>query len=115
MSNKHRLQMQRRNIVMPQPKPKPQRTTIDRNIINFYTCRECGGSIITIDRDDGTTPMMLACRATLACDGTMFSSGYTCDQSLVPDHEWYKPAKLPKGEAREYVQMGGLLIRRIES
>ena len=113
--SKHRLQMQRRNVPIIQPKP-PKSSPAEEidNPINQYTCSTCGGTITTIDRNVGTTPMMLVCRATEGCYGSMHSHMYTVDQNLTPDHEWYKPAKLPKGEMREHVQMGGLLIRRIE-
>lgn len=57
---------------------------------------------------------MLACRATYGCGGTMYSAMYKVDPSLTPDYEWYKPAKLPKGEMRSYIESGGLLIREIE-
>lgn len=83
--------------------------------VNQYTCGECGGVITTIDRDEGTTPMFLSCRATDGCDGRMSSSCYRVPKGLVPDHEWYKPDKLPREPGmRQHVQMGGLLIRRIE-
>jgi len=83
--------------------------------INQYTCRTCGGVITTIDRDEGTTPMMLACRATRGCDGSMFSSMYRVAPYLTPEWEWYRPEKLPKGEMRDYVEAGGLLLRKIEA
>jgi hypothetical protein len=115
---KHRLQMQRRPAswldfdptkVVPEPADlQPQR-------INQYTCRTCGGVITTVDRNEGTTPWMLACRATDGCTGSMFSSMYRVAPYLTPEWEWYKPEKLPKGEMREHVQMGGLLLRKIEA
>jgi len=114
---KHRLQMQRRNIPIVQPKPPkaaPEDVTSRR--INQYTCWTCGGVITTIDRNTGVTPAMLACRATEGCDGTMNSHRYTVDQNLTPDYEWYKPAKLPRDhDMRQYIEMGGLIIRKIES
>lgn len=114
--SKQRLQMQRRRPVSwplpvekdpPLPTPEPAR-------INQYVCRSCGGVITTIDRDAGTTPLMLACRATAGCDGTMFSSMYRVAPYLTPEWEWYKPEKLPTGEMRQYIEMGGLLLRKIE-
>ena len=45
----------------------------------------------------------------------MFSSMYRVAPYLTPEWEWYKPEKLPKGEMREHVQMGGLLLRKIEA
>lgn len=85
--------------------------------INQYRCKECGGTITTIDRDPGVTPFMLACRATGGCNGTMLSSTYRVAPGLTPDHEWYKPDSL-KGLSpgmRDHVERGGLLIRKIES
>lgn len=110
--SKKRLQMQRRTIPQPQ-----ESAPFGENLpvrINQYTCATCGGVITTIDRHEGATPMMLNCRVTQNCPGTMWSHGYTVDQTLTPDYEWYKPAKLPKDrEMRQYIQMGGLEIRRI--
>lgn len=111
---KFRMQMQRRRPwEIESPKEAPQSAPEGR--INQYTCRTCGGVITTIDRDEGTTPMMLVCRATKGCDGSMFSSMYRVAPYLTPEWEWYKPEKLPKGEMREHVQMGGLLLRKIEA
>ena len=81
--------------------------------INQYTCTTCGGSITTIDRADGTTPMFLGCRATEGCAGRMMSSMYRVVQTLTPGWEWYRPKKF-KGRDRQYLQSGGLLIRKIE-
>jgi hypothetical protein len=84
--------------------------------INQYTCEECGGVITTIDRDQGVTPMFLNCRATEGCTGRSVSSMYRVPPGLEPDHEWYKPDKLPSDPGmRQHVKMGGLLIRKIKS
>lgn len=127
--NKKRLQMQRRTIPAPQ-KPKRQADGApeyeytkydhedpDRNKVNQYTCWTCGGVITTIDRDYGTTPAMLNCRATPLCMGTMHSARYQVDQTLIPDYEWFRPAKLPRHnpDMRQHLQMGGLDIRKVES
>lgn len=112
MKNKHRLQMQRR---MPDFKPTMPKSAVSekpQGRLNQYTCKTCGGVITTIDRDHGTTPMMLACRATKDCDGSMFSAMYQVESNLTPEWEWYKPVKA-KGADREYVEMGGLLLRKI--
>lgn len=86
-----------------------------RGRINQYTCQKCGSVITTIDIDEGTTPMMLPCQVTNKCKGWMRSGFYLVDQHLTPDHEWYKPVELPMHRAeREHVQMGGLLIRKVE-
>ncbi len=108
-----KLQMQRRlpfslqQVEPVEPEKQPQR-------MNQYTCRTCGGVITTVDRDEGVTPMMLACRATKDCTGSMMSSMYRVAPYLTAGWEWYKPAKLPKGEMRDYVESGGLMLRKIE-
>lgn len=85
------------------------------NTINQYICPVCGGVITTINRDEGTTPFYLSCRALPGCSGRMFSQLYQVDQTLTPTHEWYKPAKI-KGtpEMRQHLKAGGLLIREIK-
>ena len=30
---------------------------------NVYVCQKCGGLTVTLDRDQGTTPFMIGCRA----------------------------------------------------
>lgn len=78
-----------------------------------------GHETVTIDRDDGTTPMMIACRHE-GCDKTAKSRFYRVNQSLVPTHEWYKPTeryirKLKRGNSPLYDHCvnGGLLLREI--
>lgn len=84
--------------------------------INQYTCEVCGGVITTIDRDEGTTPYMLRCRATHGCPGSARSAMYRVDQTLTPDHEWYRPDKPPRDPAmRQHVELFGLLIRPIDA
>lgn len=88
--------------------------------INTYTCPE-GHVTVTINKDDGTTPMMLMCRQK-AKDGkhncTEFaqSAWYRCSQDLTPEYEWYKPDSLAglNREEKEHVTMGGLLLRKIK-
>lgn len=118
MSKKFRMQMQRRPVRSMDIRPIKAASEPDNDQpqrINQYTCRTCGKTITTIDRDEGTTPMMLACRATEGCNGSMFSAMYRVAPYLTPEWEWYKPTKLPKGDMREYVEMGGLMLRKIEA
>lgn len=83
------------------------------DMINQYTCPECGGVITTVHVDHGVTPMFLACRATKDCIGSMVSSMYRVDQTLQADYEWYRPKTMPFNRGlRQHVQMGGLLIRK---
>lgn len=85
--------------------------------LNKYTCQSCGGSIITIDRDKGVTPMMLMCRATPPCGGTMLSSMYQGVEG-EPTYEWRKPA--PQERIRmspqmiDHIDAGGLDIYPIK-
>jgi len=79
--------------------------------INQYVCA-LGHTITTINRDEGTTAMMVPCFQD-GCSAFASSRFYLVDQSLTPNYEWYKPNKLPRGPMREHVQMGGLLLRKI--
>lgn len=81
--------------------------------INQYTCKTCGKHIVTVDRDDGTTPFMIACQRSPACPGPMASHAYRVSQDLHPSHEWYKPVGKVKPAYRHHVAMGGLLLRPI--
>lgn len=87
--------------------------------INVYTC-PAGHKTVTIDTDEGVTPMMMGCRQK-ADDGkhncTQFarSGWYRVDQDLSPEYEWYMPTSL-KGlnkSEKEHVVQGGLLQRKI--
>ena len=82
---------------------------------NIYTCEECGGTFVTVDRDEGTTPFMTLCRVTAGCRGAAQSSFYRVDQSITPTHEW---RRLTDSEAAEqnpggmqHHLMGGLFLR----
>lgn len=79
--------------------------------INVYKCQS-GHETVTIDKDEGTTPFMIACKT---CSELSRSSFYQVPQTLTPVYEWYKPeseSKLSPGEA-QHVRMGGLLLRKI--
>lgn len=84
--------------------------------LNRYTCQSCGGSIITVDRDEGVTPFMLLCRAKPGCKGHMYSSFYKNVQG-TPTYEWRKPTlaefqKYPRA-MQEHCKQGGLDIHPI--
>lgn len=84
---------------------------------NLYTCDQCKGTCVTIDRDEGTTLPKVACVVKKNCKGTMDSSAYVCDASRAPTHEWYRPlrseyAGLDEG-TKIHVGSGGLLLREI--
>ena len=59
------------------------------NRINVYTCPK-GHETITVDKDTGVTPMMLACK-TEGCQEMGRSSFYRVPPGLTPTHEWYAP------------------------
>lgn len=87
--------------------------------INGWTCEKCGETTYCVDIHEGVTPMMLACRATTACNGTARSLFYPRDP---PEHvlaavrwEWYRPsdkqARRMGARLAEHVERGGLVIR----
>lgn len=94
---------------------------------NVYTCQTCGNHITTVDRDDGTTPFSLRCRAhggdptPDSCPGVMYSAFYRLPdgwaEAVPPAWEWYRPDEdeyaTLDAASRQHVDMGGLLIRRM--
>lgn len=91
--------------------------SMSKGRINQYTCPICKGKITTIDRDEGTTPSAISCRATEGCKGDMFSSFYNVSQNLTPGFEWFRPISTDgyPPEMIEHFRLGGLDIRQIES
>lgn len=85
--------------------------------INVYVCESCGGKTVTKDVDEGVTPFMLCCRATLDCEGYAYSSHYRVDQAQPWGWEWFKPTPeeiAAKPEAhRDHYLKGGLDIREV--
>ncbi len=88
---------------------------------NAYTCDRCHQNIITIDRDDGVTPFMLACRATAGCTGTMRSQFYFQNERTLspPQYEWRKPTRQEYANMspamRQHIDIGGLDIYPVTS
>lgn len=85
---------------------------------NAYTCLGCRGTIVTVDRAEGVTPFMLACRATPGCGGFSQSHFYRLPADHPPaTFEWYAPSSGQRSrlspEMRAHVDNGGLLIRAI--
>jgi hypothetical protein len=78
--------------------------------------------MVTIDIDEGVTPMMIACdhKAEFEngkCNEVSRSAFYQCDPTLTPEYEWFKPTSM-KGYSqamREHFANGGLEIRKIKS
>lgn len=99
---------------------------------NVYTCQECGGKTVTVDRDEGVTPFMIGCRVNgqepdrERCTGMMHSAFYRDPSAYLtePEWEWFSPtpeeltAYVENIDPRavvgtiEHVEKGGLLIRR---
>ena len=99
---------------------------------NIYVCQKCGGCTVTIDKDDGTTPFMIRCRAkdhhihgamlVEGCKGTAYSVCYNLNAVIgstymEPEYEWYRPGndelrKITHAATLQHVSMGGLLLRR---
>jgi hypothetical protein len=84
---------------------------------NCYTCRACGGHVITEDREEGTTPFMIDCHAKKGCEGPMYSACYRGD--FVNSDEpatfiWRKPTREEYRRANSFMKhhfdQGGLYL-----
>lgn len=87
---------------------------------NIYVCDSCKGHIVTVDRDEGTTPFALQCECRLGCKGVMRSSMYRVfDQEIGASHEWYRPSVLERAGlsewSRAHVEKGGLILRKVQA
>lgn len=84
-----------------------------KGMINAYQCNVCKKQTITVLIDDGTTPFIIGCKATLKCKGFAESAFYRVPQNLTPDYEWFRPKDLNKCSSEEiqHVENGGLLLR----
>lgn len=83
---------------------------------NGYKCDTCGGAWLTVDLDDGVTPMFSPCFRTEGCEGRAVSMGYPPGPpptSLPLLIEWYQPTNLRGLDPvlRDHVQRGGLMRR----
>ena len=86
-----------------------------RPTLNRYTCQACGGRIVTEDRDEGTTPFMIDCKATKGCPGPMQSACYRgvgIDEPV--NFIWRKPTREEYRRAhrlmKQHFDQGGLDI-----
>lgn len=88
---------------------------------NAYVCENkeaCGNIMVTVDLEDGTTPMMLTCDR---CGGKAMSCWYRVPQGLEPQYAWRKPLgvefkkfrKAARAAVRDHVERGGLCLYRI--
>ena len=86
---------------------------------NGYECDECRGVWITVDLNEGVTPMLSQCFATEGCRGRGRSLGYPEGGKKPPEKfgpviiEWYRPTRLESYsyEMQEYLRKGGLARR----
>ena len=87
----------------------------DRGKINEYTC-EKGHKIVTINTDEGTTPLTIKCRHRM-CNRIATSELYLVDQTQEPTHEWYRPNNLEELSDWDlhHIELGGLLLRKLKS
>jgi hypothetical protein len=96
---------------------------------NAYYCEDCKGYIVTIDRDEGVTPMFLACRTGRSCKGSMRSMMYPDEPwpavdgfgnpiPTEPTWEWYRPdsnkVRKMSRDMKEHIAKGGLDLGRIK-
>lgn len=93
---------------------------------NVYTCEDCRGWIVTIDRDPGVTPMFLGCRVPQPttseppCQGRMVSAGYPKGpkppQYGPATWEWFRPDTVKGMEPAmaRHIMDGGLELRPIK-
>ncbi len=83
---------------------------------NFYTCDACGAVMVTVDVDEGTTPMLTDCDDR-NCGGIAHSGWYEPKPvgAGPATWEWYRPAKQKtrglSTEDKLHVSLGGLLLR----
>lgn len=89
---------------------------------NAYVCAKCCKPTVTVDVDEGVTPMFIGCRATEGCDGMAQSMMYPKHDRPAhipaPTFEWYKPTEAEAAEADkeypgslEHWKQGGLFMR----
>lgn len=100
---------------------------------NAYWCERCRGYVVTVDVDEGVTPMFLACRVKGEprapgndCTGTMRSmmypdepwpteDGHGTPIPTEPAYEWFRPtlqwARRQGADTLLHVKNGGLILR----
>ena len=87
--------------------------------LNQYTCNDCGGTITTVDVDEGVTPMFLGCQVAPTCLGRMASHMYQVQGTPEPTHEWFRPslknARRQGPDMFDHVKRGGLDIRSVST
>lgn len=81
---------------------------------NIYVCQGCNHAIVTVDRDEGTTPFTIKCRGGCGT-GMMYSEFYRVPQELHAAWEWYRATDaavraMPPG-CWDHHRQGGLFLR----
>lgn len=109
------------------PDPALDRRRVDTSRVgreNAYQCDICHGYTVTIDREPGSTPMYIGCRADgteRGCTGRSVSFGYPNGPRPphipAPAWEWVRPTvddlRDLDLETLAHVDNGGLLLRKI--
>lgn len=84
---------------------------------NIYLCDGCKKTVVTVHRDEGTTPFLIDCKVTPGCPGLMESEFYRGSKDDAPTWEWYAPGAVERAalspDVLAHVENGGLLMRRI--
>ena len=84
---------------------------------NAYFCKMCRKVTITVDVNEGVTPMFIMCpHCNTLATSFMYQLPGCLHIGVEAEYEWYKPSEketlmLSKGEA-EHVFKGGLLMRK---
>lgn len=93
---------------------------------NYYRCLTCHLCFVTVDVQDGVTPMFLKCRNPRGCEGRMASGMYASPdmwpviiRGRAPDGVWVRPTKKEARQMKrqypalyKHVKDGGLILRR---
>ena len=98
-----------------------------KNAENEYICPKCRKMSRTVNRDNGTTPFMLLCKATPGCDGHSQSNFYRKTSNDTPKWEWIAPtpeefeqwirdevAEEYRDGLQDHVRNGGMLLRKLK-
>lgn len=117
MGNRVKLKKNPPRLNRP-PNPIEKLLKLDNSFgrYNAYVCQSCDKAYLTLDVDQGVTPMFGPCLATPGCQGRAVSAGYP--EGEPPAHmgepiiHWYRPTEeelkhLP-AVVRAHVRDGGL-------
>lgn len=100
-------------------------TELDKTPLKYngYLCDTCESGFLSIDVDEGTTPMFSPCFATEGCEGQAHSMGYPAGPPPEvlgdPIIMWYKPDPSEYNtldpELIIYAERGGLIRKATKS